>query len=131
MLPHGYAILGQVLYIQGPMSGTSTANPVDAVDLRTGRQLWSRNIPGDAATIIDAGASGLHAIIEPPGTNSFRLATYALATGQVTYGNSITDARVTITTGDMIYLQGGYLADLPASTLPGTPEIVVMSGAAS
>jgi outer membrane protein assembly factor BamB len=130
MRPHAYAIVGDVLYAQGA-DQKPLWNSIVAIDLTTGRQLWSKQLGQSTyATLIGADAQGVHAMTEISGQQVYQLVTYAAATCQVTKGASTTDARFTFTPQDMLYLTSdGHLIDLPASTAMAQREIIVLSGA--
>lgn len=128
--PHGYAIAGHTLYIENASPIHDISNPITALDLNTGRKLWTQDLGGGiASTIISADARGLHTILEIPGQSEYELAVYDPATGKVAKGPGTTDGRFTFTADSALYLQGDYLVELPASVLPGTPELLVLTGA--
>lgn len=128
---HGYAIVGRTLYIQTAAAIHGIANGVTAIDLSTGRTLWTQTLPDTATTIVGADARGLHAVLQIPGDQSrYQLAVYDPRTGKVSRGADTTDSRFVFTTAATVYLTGDYLALLPSLVLsPQTPELVVLTGA--
>ena len=129
-LPHGYAITDGTLFIQSAPAG-GIANTITALDLRTGRTLWtSAPPPGASSTIVGADASGVHAVLQIPGQDPYyQLVTYATATGSPRPGPITRDRRFTFDAGSTLYLQHDYLVNFPASVLPQTPELIVLTGA--
>jgi len=128
--PHAYAVYGDTLFLQSAPPIHGIANAITAVSMASGKTLWTQNLGGGiASTIISADARGVHTVLEIPGQSLYQLATYALASGAVTRGAGTTDGRFTFTADSTTYLQGDYLVELPASVLPGTPELLVLTGA--
>ncbi len=111
MLAHGMAIYGHVLYIEGTVSNYATNN-ANAVDLSTGKTLWTKNVQSTGVTLIKADASGVHGVINTTGTGDYRIVNYAAANGAMTYGNGTTDKRC-VPLWDMSLLRG-RLSDRPA-----------------
>jgi outer membrane protein assembly factor BamB len=130
LLRHAYAIVGNTLYAQGA-DQQPLWNTVVAIDLASGRQLWSKDLGHSVyATVIGADAAGIHAITEVTGRQVYQLVTYAPADGRVSYGASSSDSRFTFTPQDMLYLSNdGHLIDLPAATAMAQREIIVLAGA--
>ncbi|GAA5201280.1 hypothetical protein GCM10023322_80950 [Rugosimonospora acidiphila] len=128
-VPHGYAVYGHTLYIEGARPHDSRVNNVNAIDLASGKKLWTQAIPGDSIAILGADASGVHTVASKDDVSPFQLVTFSASAGKKTEGASIDDTRINIQTEDQTYLDGKYLVDLPSATFAGDAEIVVLSGA--
>lgn len=127
---HGYAIFGSTLYLENASPIHGISNAITALDLTSGRKLWTQDLGGGiASTIITADERGLHTVLEIPGQSLYQLATYDAATGKVSKGPGTSDGRFTFTADSTLYLSGDYLVNLPASVLPNSPELIVLGGA--
>ena len=128
--PHAYAVYGDTLYLESAPPIHGIADAITAVSLTSGKTLWTQDLGGGiASTIISADARGVHTVLEIPGQSLYQLATYAPADGAVTRGAGTQDGRFTFTSDSTCYLVGDYLVELPASVLPGSPELLVLTGA--
>lgn len=122
-LAHDFALTGHTLYLQG-QDGSS----LSAIDLTSGATLWTRQVTSGSVTLIDADAAGVHTVVQDEGTGIDQLVTFS-PVGARHNGPAADDSRFVLTGEDMLYLQGDYLVDLPASTQPGSPELLVLTGA--
>jgi hypothetical protein len=127
--PHGYAVYGHTLYIQGASGKGLLANSLNAVDLSTGAVLWTQSIPDYSITVISADAGGVHTVVSTEGQSVYQLVTFSASKGTRAYGSSINDARISFLAQDMLYLDGGYLIDMPAAIGAANPELFVLTGA--
>jgi hypothetical protein len=128
--PHGYAVYGHTLYIQGATGSAAFGNSLNAIDLSTGKVLWTQSIPNYAITVVSADASGVHTIVATAGQGLYQLVTFSASNGSRAYGASIKDARVSFLAQDMLYLVGGYLVSMPAAIgAGGNPQLFALTGA--